>query len=35
MTGALVLLGALALAYGYDSRDGLRGDEGARWEAWF
>jgi hypothetical protein len=31
---AFVALAVLALAFGHDSRDGLAGDEAARWDNW-
>lgn len=32
--GGLVAFGVLALVAGHDSRDGLHGDEAARWDDW-
>jgi hypothetical protein len=34
IAGAFVALALLALAFGYDSRDGFGGDDAARWETW-
>ncbi len=34
VVGAFVALALLALAFGYDSRDGFGGDDAARWETW-
>jgi hypothetical protein len=34
IVGGLVVVGLLALAAGYDSRDGPGGDEAARWDDW-
>ena len=34
IVGGLVALAVAALAFGFDSRDGLARDEAGRWEAW-
>jgi hypothetical protein len=34
IAAALIALGALAVAFGADSRDGLTADESARWDTW-